>query len=191
MNSAEVLESLEGNDAIRRGHFELSSGLHSDLYVQCAVVLQWPRLAERLARELASRVAPYRPTAVLGPAMGGIVIGHEVARQLGVRMVFAERVNGQMTLRRGFMLALGEPTVVIEDVITTGRSQQEALELVRGLDADPVAIGSIVDRSGGATFDVPGVSLLSVSADQWEPQSCPLCREGDEPMAPGSRRLPG
>ncbi len=189
MNAAEVLEALEDHEAIRHGHFHLSSGLHSDLYVQCALVLQWPGIAERLGHELGTRFEDQAPTVVLGPAMGGIVIGHEVARYLGVRMVFPERVEDSMTLRRGFSLEPHDRVLVIEDVITTGRSPREAVGLVQEAGAEVVGVGALVDRSDGGGFGARFSALLSVQAERWPPEECPLCRDGVELQTPGSRLL--
>jgi len=189
MNSTEVLDLLERDGAVRRGHFVLSSGLHSDTYIQCAQVLQWPGLAERFGHEIGLRLEPTQPTTVLGPAMGGIIIAHEVARKLGLRMVFSERVAGSMTLRRDFALDLGERVVVIEDVVTTGGSQKEVIELVSQAGAEVCGVGSIVDRSAGVSFGVPLESLVTIQAPRWQPEECPLCAAGEEVASPGSRRI--
>lgn len=189
MNAAEVLEALEDHDAVRHGHFHLSSGLHSDLYVQCALVLQWPGIAERLGHELGTRFEDLGATVVIGPAMGGIVIGHEVARYLGARMIFPERVEGSMTLRRAFSLESGDRVLVIEDVITTGRSPREAVALAQEAGAEVVGVGAVVDRSDGASFGTRFSALLSLKAERWPAEECPLCRDGVELQAPGSRLL--
>jgi orotate phosphoribosyltransferase len=189
MNSAEVHGLFEDHGALRRGHYHLSSGLHSDTYAQCALVLQWPGIAERLGHELGSRFGSLRPTVVLGPAMGGIVIGHEVARYLGVRSIFSERVEGRMALRRGFGLESSDRVVVCEDVITTGRSPAEATELVAEAGATLIGVGTIIDRSSGVSFGVHVESLLRLDAAVWEPGDCPLCASGEELTSPGSRRL--
>lgn len=189
MNEVEVMEALEAKDAVRRGHFKLSSGLHSDVYVQCALALQWPGLAERLGHELGTRFAAEGVEVVLAPAMGGLLIGHEVARQLGVRMVFAERVEGEFTLRRGFRLERGERAVVIEDVVTTGRSQREAMQVAAQAGAIVVGVGAVVDRSAGVGFGVRFEALTHLKATAWEPGVCPLCAAGQPVSAPGSRHL--
>lgn len=189
MKASEVLSLLAEQGAVRRGHFRLSSGLHSDLYVQCALVCQHPALAERLGAELAGRFAAAGPTVVLGPAMGGLVIGHEVARSLGVRMVFSERVDGEMRLRRGFGFVGSDRVLVAEDVVTTGRSQLEAIDLARAAGAEVVGVGAIVDRSAGVSLGVRLEALVSVQASAWEPDACPLCRQGAELATPGSRHL--
>ncbi|HVE92132.1 MAG TPA: orotate phosphoribosyltransferase [Actinomycetota bacterium] len=189
MNSSEVLALLERQDAVRRGHFVLSSGLHSDTYVQCAQVLQWTGTAERFGHELGLRLAETRPSVVLGPAMGGIVIGHEVARQLGVRMIFSERVAGAMKLRRDFSVERGERVLIVEDVVTTGGSQVEVIELVRAAGGEVAGVGTIVDRSAGVPFDVPFESLVAMEAPRWQPDECPLCAGGEPMSSPGSRRV--
>lgn len=184
-----MLTALESHAAVRHGHFTLSSGLHSDVYVQCALVLQWPGIAERLGHELGTRLSSVRPSVVAAPAMGGVVIGHEVARFLGVRMVFTERTGGEMTLRRGFELHAHDRVAIVDDVVTTGGSPQEVIALVRSATADPVGVGSIVDRSGGVSFGIPFESLCRVAAERWPPAQCPACARGQEMTVPGSRTL--
>jgi len=189
VNQAEVLSAFERSDAIRTGHFKLSSGLHSDTYLQCALVLQHPGISERLGHELGTRLAEHEPSVVLGPAMGGVIIAHETARFLGVRALFAERVDGALALRRGFALDPGDRVVVVEDVVTTGRSPREAIDLAKEAGAEVVAVGAIVDRSSDASFGVPFEWLARVDAHSWAPETCPLCASGDEPTSPGSRHL--
>lgn len=189
MNSTEALALLEREDAVRRGHFRLSSGLHSDTYVQCALVCAHPGVAERLGHELGARFEEARPTLVLGPAMGGVIIGHEVARQLGVPMIFTERVDGDMTLRRGFRIRPHDRVLVVEDVVTTGRSQREAIQIVADADARTVGVAAIVDRSEDVSFGAPFRSLVRMEGAQWSPDECPRCRAGEELDEPGSRRL--
>lgn len=173
--------------ALLKGHFLLSSGLHSDRYLQCALVLARPGAAEELGRELAAR-APVKPDLVVSPAMGGLIIGHEVARALGVRHYFTERVEGKMTLRRGFALKPGETALVVEDVITTGQSTKEVFEVVRAAGARPAAALSIVDRSEGrADLGAPHAALWAVSVPAWRPEECPPCRAGEPVVKPGSR----
>ncbi|TDA66896.1 MAG: orotate phosphoribosyltransferase [Clostridia bacterium] len=174
--------------ALRQGHFLLSSGRHSDQYVQCAQVLQHPEYAELLGREIADRLGVNRVEAVVGPALGGILVAHEVARVLGARAMFAERVDGSLTLRRSFSLEEGERVVVVEDVLTTGGSIQELMALVRGCGAEVVAAAALVDRSGGKVdLGVPAVTLISVSFATYRPEECPLCRQGLPVEKPGSR----
>ena len=196
MTEAEALRHFEETDALLTAHFKLSSGLHSDRYLQCAKVLQWPERAGALGAALAERLAPFGPTAVVSPAMGGLIIGHEVGRGLGVRAIFAERVDGAFALRRGFALEPGERVAVIEDVVTTGKSTGEVLDLVRAAGAVPAACGAIVDRrsrelaaSGDAIGGVPLRTVLRLEVDAWEADRCPLCRTGVTMVAPGSRHL--
>ena len=204
MNENEVRRHFEETGALLSGHFKLSSGLHSERYLQCARVLQWPARAEALGAALAAALAPFSPAAVVSPALGGLIIGHETGRGLKVRAVFAERVEGAFALRRGFALGKGERVAVVEDVVTTGKSTREVLDVVGAAGAVPVAAGSIVDRhafavggidrradqSAGDTVDgVPYRSLLTLDVPAWEPAACPLCARGVPLAAPGSRHL--
>jgi len=177
---------LEQAGALLNGHFRLSSGRHSDRYVQCARLLCVPRWAEEAGAALGDRLAPLHPQVVVGPAMGGLVIAHEVARRLDKPAYFVERRDGAFALRR-FELAPGTRVVVVEDVVTTGGSAKEAVEVVRGLGAEVVGVGSIVRRAADDPFDVPYESLLHVPATSWDPAECPLCEAGDEAVKPGSR----
>ena len=171
-----------------RGHFRLTSGLHSDIYLQSALVLQYPEHAARLGDALAAPFGDAGAQSVLAPAIGGILVAHEVARALGVRALFTERENGVMRLRRGFALTPGERCLVVEDVITTGGSTREVVECVRASGGAVVGVGSLIDRSGGAAaFDVKRVALATVSATTWPPASCPLCKTGSQAIKPGSR----
>jgi len=186
----EVLELLRESGAQQEGHFLLSSGLHSSQYLQCALVLEDPPSAERLGRELAARLCQ-PPEAVLSPALGGVIIGHEVARAAGARFLFTERDparQNRTTLRRGFALRRGERVVVVEDVVTTGRSTREVIEVAQAAGAEVRAVAAIVDRSGGAAqFGVPFVSLLSLEVPAFTPAECELCRRGVPLEKPGSR----
>ena len=182
--------------AYLKGHFRLTSGLHSPEFLQCALVLQHPKYAEQLGQAMAHKLQVSEngiPNAaadtVVAPAMGGLMIGHEVARALGVRSIFTERdAEGKMVLRRGFTVRPGERCVVIEDVITTGGSTKEVVEVLRALGAVVVAAGSIIDRSGGkADVGVPRVSLVEMNVTAWKPEECPLCAEGVPAVKPGSR----
>lgn len=174
--------------ALLHGHFRLSSGRHSDRYLQCARLLMWPGRAERAGRELAAQLAEFAPSAVVSPALGGVVLGHEVARALSVRALFAERKDGSFSLRRGFSLEPGERVVVVEDVFTTGGSTREVCETVTALGARVVAVGSIVDRGRPAdAFTVPARSLIALSVPSWPPEECPLCAKGVPLETPGSR----
>jgi orotate phosphoribosyltransferase len=188
-----VLDLFEHTGAYLQGHFRLSSGLHSSGYLQSALVLQYPHYAELLGRRLAGALAvwtEHEPIGlVISPALGGLIIGHEVARAMGVRFLFTERdADRKMSLRRGFSIARGEKLVVIEDVITTGGSTREVIDLVRNLGAIPIAAGSIIDRSGGtAGLGIPSGALESLSVPVYEPDQCPLCRKGEPVTKPGSR----
>ena len=173
--------------ALLRGHFLLSSGLHSDRYLQCALVLAQPGAAETLGRELAARCT-VKPDLVLSPALGGLLIGHEVARALGVRHYFTERVDGAMVLRRGFILKPGEKILVVEDVVTTGKSTKEVFEVIKTAGAEVAGALSIVDRSEGKlNLGVPYSALWAVSVPAWKPELCPSCRAGTPVVKPGSR----
>ena len=174
--------------ALLKGHFLLSSGLHSDRYLQCALVLAHPQAAEQLGKALAA-AAHVKPDLVVSPAMGGLMIGHEVARALGVRHYFTERVDGAVLMRRGFALKGGEKVVVVEDVVTTGKSTKEVFELIRAAGAEPVGALSVIDRSEGrANLGVPHAALWTVSVPAWDPANCPACKAGTPYIKPGSRK---
>lgn len=186
---------FEKTGAYLHGHFRLTSGLHSGEYLQCAKVLAHPQYAERLGRALSEKIKPLLDGSaidvVVAPAMGGIVIGHEVARALGARSLFTERdaATNAMTLRRGFEILPGEKAIVIEDVITTGGSTREVVDTVSATGAKVLAAGSIIDRSGGrADVGVPRVALETLEAIAYQPEECPLCRQGLPLVKPGSRR---
>lgn len=183
-----TLSILSETGAVSEGHFRLSSGRHSGEYCQCARALERPDVAEELGRMLAGLFASDEIDAVVSPALGGIVIGHEVARALGVRSLFAERRGGAMELRRGFALTSGERVLVVEDVVTTGGSVREVAELVASLGAEVVGFGFILDRSGG-DHGLPGAarSLLTRDMKSYEPDECPLCDRGLPLVKPGSR----
>jgi orotate phosphoribosyltransferase len=183
-----VLTIFEQTGAYLKGHFRLTSGLHSNEYLQCALVLQHPEIAERFGRELADRMEHVK--VVLAPAIGGLIIGHEVARAMGARFIFTERENGKMVLRRGFTLGPGETAVVIEDVVTTGGSTREVIELATAAGARVAGAGSVIDRSGGSVdLGVPRVALATLKVTTWQPEECPLCREGVPVVKPGSRAV--
>jgi orotate phosphoribosyltransferase len=187
--SETILDRFRRVGALLEGHFRLTSGLHSPGYLQCALVLQHPREAERCGAAIAERVRGLGAEAVLSPALGGIVIGHEVARALGVRAIFAERQDGRLTLRRGFALAPGEKVLVVEDVVTTGGSTRETIDVARAAGAEVVGAASIIDRSGGnQQLGVPYHALATVSLPTYDPGSCPLCAAGSPVVKPGSRR---
>jgi orotate phosphoribosyltransferase len=194
----ELLQLFEVAGAIRHGHFELSSGLHSDTYVQCALVLQYPRFAEKLGHALAALFSDARIDAVVSPALGGVIIGQEVARALpnsqdaiggGVPAMFVERDgSGTMTLRRGFTLKLDQHVLVVEDVWTTGGSTEETIHVVQEAGGRVVAAGALIDRSGGSIeFPVESNALIQMKIDSYEPEDCPLCRQGNAAVKPGSR----
>jgi orotate phosphoribosyltransferase len=184
----DFLDMFRRAGALLDGHFRLSSGLHSPGYFQCALVLQHPGHAETIGRALAARVNALRPTVVLAPALGGIVVGHEVGRALGVRAIFAERQDGILMLRRGFTLADADRVLVVEDVLTTGGSTRETMEVAAAAGGVVVGAASIVDRSGGtARFAVPFHPLVEMNLPAYEPADCPLCAQGIPVVKPGSR----
>lgn len=188
MREDEVLALFRRSGALLEGHFRLSSGLHSGGYLQCALVLQHPRDAEALGAALAAATRRLGAEAVLSPALGGVVIGQEVGRALGVRALFAERHDGALTLRRGFSLSPDEKVLVVEDVLTTGGSTRETIEVATAAGADVVGACAIVDRSGGVhRLDVPFHALLSLQLATYQPESCPLCAQGLPVTKPGSR----
>jgi len=191
MTRDDLLALFRKSDALLEGHFRLASGLHSPGYLQCALVLQHPDSAESLGRALGERTAGVRPTAVLSPALGGLIIGHEVARALGIRAIFAERQDGKLTLRRGFTLTGQDRVLIIEDVLTTGGSTRETMSVARAAEAQVVGAAAIVDRSGGsAGLDVPFAALLDLTLPLYEPEKCPLCAQGVPVTKPGSRPVP-
>ncbi|MFN7940694.1 MAG: orotate phosphoribosyltransferase [Thermoanaerobaculia bacterium] len=184
---------LEACEALKRGHFQLSSGLHSPAYVQCALYLAEPRRAREAGREIAAELAAsgIGADSVLSPALGGVIIGHEVAAAMGVPFRFAERDGDRLALRRGFALAARERVVVVEDVVTTGKSTLETAALAGAAGATVVAIASLIDRSGGRHgFTVPYAALLALDLPAWKPESCPLCAAGSSAIKPGSRPQP-
>jgi orotate phosphoribosyltransferase len=195
----QILEIFGSTGAYLKGHFRLTSGLHSPEYLQCALVLQHPSHAESLGRGLADKLrelAHGRPIGlVVSPAMGGVIIGHEVGRALGVPAIFTERENGVMTLRRGFRvdrsrMQQGTGVVVVEDVVTTGGSTREVIELLRRSGAEVLAAGSIIDRSGGAVdLGVPRAALATMQVTAWPAELCPLCAQGQPVVKPGSRSV--
>ncbi len=189
MEREEVRNIFEQVGAIRTGHFELTSGLHSGTYIQCAMVLQYPHHAETLGQALAEHFRGMQVSCVVAPAMGGITIGYEVARALGVRSLWVERDRaGQMALRRGWEIKPGERVLVIEDVWTTGGSTRETIGVVQNEQGVVVAAGALIDRTGGRIeLNVPAQALLTMEVPSYEPDQCPLCRTGSTTTKPGSR----
>jgi orotate phosphoribosyltransferase len=188
LNAEQVIDEFRKAGALLEGHFQLTSGLHSTVYLQCALVLQFPEKAESFGRAIAEKYRDDGIALVASPAIGGIVIGHEVARALGARFIWTERQNGEMTLRRGFSVSPGEKTLVVEDVITTGGSTRETIEALQRAGANVVAAASIIDRSGGAAdVSVPRVALASLKVLSVEPAICDACKLGDPAVKPGSR----
>ncbi len=180
------MDAFRQTGAYLKGHFRLTSGLHSNEYLQCALVLQHPAIAEKLGRELASALPEC--DFIAAPALGGLIIGHEVARAKSVPFLFTERDAGKMTLRRGFSVRPGQIAVVIEDVVTTGGSTREVIQVLEGMGARVAAAGSIIDRSGGSVdLGVPRVALATLEVTSWDPETCPLCKQGIPVEKPGSR----
>ena len=188
MTQSEVLELFRQSGALLEGHFKLSSGLHSDRYLQSALVLQFPEFATAIGAALADRTRHLQATAVLSPALGGIVIGQEVGRGLGIRALFAERVDGTLTLRRGFTLAASDRVLVVEDVLTTGKSTRETAAVVASAGAAVVGAAAIVDRGGDpGRLELPLQTLVRLEVPTYEPETCPLCASGSPVVKPGSR----
>ena len=188
-NEQILMRLLEESGALRRGHFLLSSGLHSTAYVQCALLLEDPVRARRVGEDLAELLRNQHPDSVVSPALGGVIIGHEVAAALGVPFRFTERKGDEMGFRRGFSLRQGERVVIVEDVVTTGRSTLETAALATSKGARVVGVGAIIDRTVGRDpFDVPFRSLLKLDLPSYLPNECPACRAGAQaPEKPGSR----
>ena len=190
MRPSEVMRLFQGCGAFLEGHFLLSSGLHSREYLQCAMILQHPTLAARACQALAQRFLTDEVTCVAGPAMGGILVAYETARQLGVRSVFSERQDGKLQLRRGFQVGPKDQVLVVEDVVTTGGSVEELITIIRGAGAGVAGVGALVDRSNGwASFDVKYHALLSLDLKTFQADVCPLCKEGIPVVKPGSRAV--
>lgn len=188
MNDNDVLQIFRDTNALLAGHFLLRSGLHSRQFFQCALVLQYPVQAEKLCSALAAQLKPFGAPTVISPAMGGLFIGHEVGRALGIRHIFAEKnAEGKLELRRNFQIARGEKFLVVEDVITKGGRVQETIDIVRQKGGEVAAVGVLVDRSeGGVNFGVPLVSLLKLHIETFAPAACPMCQAGQPVVKPGS-----
>lgn len=191
MTREEIEVILEKAEVLLNGHFILTSGKHSNQYMQCAKISQYPKYNEQIAGCLIEKFADYDVDVVIAPAVGGIVFGYEVARQLEVKNLFAERENGKMTLRRGFEIKAGQKVLVVEDVVTTGGSVKEVIEVVRANGGEVVGVGVLVDRSQGkAEFDVPFQSVYTANVQAFDVDECPLCKDGKlEAIKPGSRGL--
>lgn len=191
MNEKEIIQIFKKEKALLEGHFLLSSGLHSPNYMQCALVLQKPWVAEKLCKALGKKLSQYKASVVVGPALGGMIVSYELGRALKVRSIFAERQDQVFSLRRGFSVKKGEKVIAVEDVITTGKSVHEVIDLLESEGAKVVAVASIVDRSGGqALFHQDFISLLPMNIKTYKPEDCPLCRAGRIPLTkPGSRKL--
>lgn len=188
MTNEEVLKIFKDCGALLEGHFKLSSGLHSDKYLQCAKVLQHPEISEKLCKELAAKLKGIKIDVVIGPAMGGIVIAYELARQLGARGIFTERVDDKVQLRRGFELMPGERCLIAEDVVTTGKSTKEVIAAIEESGAKIAACACLIDRSGGkADFGVPLAAMAVVNVAAYDEPSCPMCKAGLPLVKPGSR----
>ncbi|MBA3515967.1 MAG: orotate phosphoribosyltransferase [Pyrinomonadaceae bacterium] len=189
VRTEDVIERFRATGALLEGHFVLTSGLHSANYLQCALVLQHPEEAERFGRSIAEHFKQNNIQLVASPAIGGIVIGHEVARQLGARFIWTERENGEMTLRRGFSVSPGENTIVVEDVVTTGGSTRDTVSALQATGANVVAAASIIDRSGGeADVGVPRIALATLDVPSVDASICELCKQGEAAIKPGSRK---
>ena len=189
MQPDEVIEKFRKSGALLEGHFILTSGLHSPIYLQCALVLQQPRDAEEVGRSIAEHFRAENIQAVASPAIGGIVIGHEVARALGAKFIWTERQDGAMILRRGFTVAPGERILVVEDVVTTGGSTRETVAALQAYGASVIGAASIIDRSSGkAEVGVPRIALATLDVPAVEPAICELCKRGDLAIKPGSRK---
>jgi orotate phosphoribosyltransferase len=191
LSKDELLTIFKSTNALFDGHFKLSSGLHSPNYFQCAKVLQYPTHLERFCNEIASHFKSTAIDLVISPAMGGIVVGTEVGRQLGVRTIFAERTDGAMSIRRGFEIQAGENVLVIEDVVTTGGSVVEVMDVVKSYGGHVAGVGFIVDRSNGKVKLAENqFSLLQLDVTAYQPDHCPLCQVGVPIVKPGSRPMP-
>ena len=189
MSEKEVLGLFEKTGALLKGHFKLSSGLHSEKYLQCALILQYPDMAERLSKAIADNFSTQKIDVVIGPALGGVTLAYEVARAIGSRGLFTERQDTKMVLRRGFSISKGEKVLVVEDVVTTGGSTKEVIDLVKSFGADVVGVGSIIDRSSlKIDFGAPFKPLAKVNVETFEEAKCPFCKKQVPITKPGSRR---
>ena len=190
MNNQQLIEILIKCGVLIEGHFVLTSGKHSNKYMQCAQLFQYPKYSELMSGILAKKLKDYGADLVIAPAIGGIILSYEVARQLGIKSIFAERENGIMTLRRGFDIEKNNKVIVVEDVVTTGGSVKEVIKLVENCGAEIVAVGSIVDRSKGKVeFGYPFKNVVEIDIKTYHKDECPLCKAGSVPYKPGSRKI--
>lgn len=192
IKTEEVMKKFEDAGAIQKGHFKLTSGVHSDTYIQCAQIMQHPEFMHNLCSELGKKFRGDDIDVIVGPAIGGIIMAHVMARVLGpwVRAIFTERENGKMTLRRSFEIKEGEKVIVVEDVTTTGSSVREVIDIVKSRKGKVVGVGVLIDRSGGkVNFGVKTEKLLTVDIKTYLPEECPLCKKGIPVVKPGSREL--
>lgn len=191
LSREEILQIFEKTQVLKEGHFLLTSGRHSARYMQCAQLLQYPQEAEKICRDLAAPFQDQKIDVVVGPAMGGVIVAYETARQLQAKSIFTERENGKMTLRRGFTIEPGQRVLVVEDVVTTGGSVKEVIEVVEGTGATIVGVAVMVDRSNGKVdFGYPLHALLPIEIETYAVDECPLCKSGAEPaVKPGSRQI--
>ncbi len=190
MDQNEIVDIFTKTEALLSGHFELSSGKHSDTYFQCALVLQYPDMTEILARELADKLRDEKITCVIGPALGGVTIAYELGRQLKCRAIFAERKEGEMQIRRGFSLSPDDRVLLVEDVVTTGGSVLEVAEVVKKMNVDIAGICCVVNRSNSDTLSVYALtSLVKMTPQLFQPESCPLCEKGISITKPGSKKI--
>lgn len=190
LTNEQIVEIMKEAGVLQEGHFLLTSGRHSRQYMQCAKLFQDAKYSEALCRELAEKYKDAGVELVIGPAIGAIQMSYEVSRHLGVRNIFAERENGKMTLRRGFTVEKGQKVLVVEDVVTTGGSVQEVIDIVKENGGEVVGVGVIVDRSGGKIdFGCRLEAVLSTSIESFPPEECPLCKEGIPMVKPGSRQV--
>jgi orotate phosphoribosyltransferase len=190
LTDAQIIEALEKSDAIRHGHFVLTSGRHSDTYVQCARILEDPKLTTELAQTAVARLPKnLEIDMIAAPAVGGLVIGFAVAQVLGVKFIFSEREHGKMAFRRAFTVPAGARVLVVEDVVTTGGSVAEVVDLVRSVGGEVVGAVALIDRGGEKAFNVPFWPLLRLEVESWGADSCSLCTDGIPVYSAGSRRL--
>jgi len=192
IKTEEVMKNFEQVGAIQKGHFKLTSGVHSDTYIQCAQVMQHPEFMHNLCSELGKKFRGDDIDVIVGPAIGGIIMAHVMARVLGpwVRAIFTERENGKMTLRRSFEIIQGEKVLVVEDVTTTGSSVREVIDIVNSRQGKVVGVGVLIDRSGGKVdFGIKTEKLLTVEIETYLPEECPLCKKGIPAVKPGSREF--